>query len=59
MLLNDDKVRASTGDVVIQRGMNRACSNRGTETCIVAFVLIDTVSRWDATDGYRGGVPDR
>jgi len=41
MLLDDSEVRLKAGDVVVQRGTNHAWANRGTETCRIAFVLID------------------
>lgn len=45
MLLDDSDVHLKTGDVVVQRGTNHAWSNRGTETCRIAFVLVDAVAR--------------
>lgn len=47
------------GDVVIQRGNNHAWSNRGTEPCVIAFVLIDGVTQRDAPDGEQTGIPKR
>jgi mannose-6-phosphate isomerase-like protein (cupin superfamily) len=47
------------GDVVIQRGNNHAWSNRGTEPCIIAFVLIDGVTRRDAPEADQKGIPRR
>ena len=47
------------GDVVIQRGNNHAWSNRGTEPCIIAFVLIDGVTRRDAPEADQKGIPCR
>jgi len=41
MLMDDSEVHLKAGDVLIQRGTNHAWSNRGTETCIIAFVLVD------------------
>jgi len=43
MLMDDEKddVHLKAGDVLIQRATNHAWSNRGTETCVVAFILID------------------
>lgn len=41
MLLDEDDVEVSAGDVVIQRGTNHASSNRTDEPCLVAFVLAD------------------
>ena len=59
MLLDDDEVHLSAGDVVVQRGTNHAWSNRGTESCIIAFVLVDAVTCRDAEDGSKRGIPDR
>lgn len=47
MLLDDSEVHLRAGDVVVQRGTNHAWSNRGTETCIIAFVLVDAVAHLD------------
>jgi hypothetical protein len=33
------------GDCLIQRETNHAWSNRGTERCLVAFVLVDATPR--------------
>jgi mannose-6-phosphate isomerase-like protein (cupin superfamily) len=41
MLLDDEDVELSVGDVVIQNGTNHAWANRGTTPCLIAFVLID------------------
>jgi len=41
MLLDDEDVELSAGDVVIQNGTNHAWSNRGQAPCLIAFVLID------------------
>lgn len=41
MLLDDDDIEVSAGTVVIQRGTNHAWSNRGSEPCRIAFVLVD------------------
>jgi mannose-6-phosphate isomerase-like protein (cupin superfamily) len=41
MLLDDEDVELSAGDVVIQNGTNHAWSNRGPAPCLVAFVLVD------------------
>jgi hypothetical protein len=41
MLLDDEDVELSVGDVVIQNGTNHAWSNRATTPCLIAFVLID------------------
>jgi len=42
MQLDEGEVHLRTGDVVIQRGTNHNWVNRGTQACIVAFVLIAT-----------------
>jgi mannose-6-phosphate isomerase-like protein (cupin superfamily) len=41
MLLDDEDVELTTGDVVIQNGTNHAWANRGATPCLIAFVLID------------------
>ena len=41
MLVDEDEVHLTAGDVVIQRGTNHAWANRGNEPCRIAFVLID------------------
>ena len=41
MLLDDSEVHLEAGEVVVQQGTNHAWLNRGTETCRIAFVLID------------------
>jgi hypothetical protein len=41
MLLDDEDVELSAGDVVIQTGTNHAWANRGHAPCLMAFVLID------------------
>ena len=41
MLLDDEDVELSAGDVVIQNGTNHAWANRGQAPCLVAFVLVD------------------
>jgi hypothetical protein len=41
MLLDDTELHLKTGDVIVQQGTNHAWVNRGTETCRIAFVLID------------------
>ena len=37
----EDDLLLKAGDVLIQRGNNHAWSNRGTEPCQIAFILID------------------
>lgn len=41
MLVDEDEVHLKAGDVIVQRGTNHAWANRGTESCTIAFVLID------------------
>ena len=41
MLLDDEDVELSAGDVVIQNATNHAWANRGQAPCLIAFVLID------------------
>ena len=41
MLLDDSEIHLKAGDVVVQQGTNHAWVNRGTESCRIAFVLID------------------
>lgn len=45
MMLDDEDVLLKAGDVVVQRGTNHAWSNRGKETCQIAFVLVDAVEK--------------
>jgi hypothetical protein len=42
MLLDDSEIHLKAGDVLIQQGTNHAWVNRGSETCRIAFVLIDS-----------------
>lgn len=41
MLLDESEVHLRAGDVLVQQGTNHAWVNRGTQTCRMAFVLID------------------
>ena len=41
MLLDEEDVELSAGDVVVQNGTNHAWANRGHAPCLMAFVLID------------------
>jgi mannose-6-phosphate isomerase-like protein (cupin superfamily) len=50
MLLDDSDVHLKAGDVVVQRGTNHAWSNRGKETCLIAFVLVDAVRNIDGNE---------
>lgn len=43
MLLDDSQVHLTAGDVLVQQGTNHAWVNNGTETCRIAFILIDAV----------------
>lgn len=52
----EEDVLLKAGDVVIQRGTNHAWANRGTEPCVIAFVLVDGVTTRDA--GTKG-IPAR
>ena len=45
MLLDDEDVELSAGDVVIQNGTSHAWANRGQAPCLMAFVLIDAGRR--------------
>jgi mannose-6-phosphate isomerase-like protein (cupin superfamily) len=40
-LMDEGEVLLKAGDVLIQRGTNHAWSNRTSEPCCIAFVLID------------------
>lgn len=42
MEMEDGEVHLTPGDVVVQRGTLHNWSNRGTEPCIMAYVLIAT-----------------
>jgi quercetin dioxygenase-like cupin family protein len=41
MELDDSSVHLKAGDVLVQRGTIHNWVNRGTEPCVIAFVLID------------------
>ena len=41
MMMDEEDYLLKTGDVVVQQGTNHAWSNRGTEPCVMLFVLID------------------
>ena len=43
MMMDEDEFKLTAGDVVIQQGTNHAWSNRGTEPCLIMFVLNDAV----------------
>lgn len=41
MMMDDEDYLLKAGDTVIQQGTNHAWSNRGTEPCLIMFVLVD------------------
>ena len=41
MTMDDTEIHLSAGDVLVQRGTIHNWENRGTEPCVIAFVLID------------------
>lgn len=41
MLMDEEEYLLKAGDVVVQQGTNHAWSNRGSEPCQIAFILID------------------
>ena len=41
MMMDEDEVLLKAGDTVVQQGTNHAWSNRGTEPCQIAFILVD------------------
>ncbi|MGZ0188545.1 MAG: cupin domain-containing protein [Alphaproteobacteria bacterium] len=43
MMMDDEEYLLKAGDTVVQQGTNHAWSNRGTEPCQIAFILIDAV----------------
>lgn len=43
LLLDDTEVHLQAGDTVVQQGTNHAWVNRSSQTCRVAFVLIDAM----------------
>ena len=43
MMMDEDEILLKAGDTVVQQGTNHAWSNRGTEPCLIAFILIDAV----------------
>ena len=61
MLMDDeqDDVHLKAGDVVVQRGTNHAWSNRFSAPCVIAFVLVDGVTRSGPPEGGRKGIPTR
>ena len=53
----EDDLLLKAGDVLIQRGNNHAWSNRGTEPCVIAFILVDGVTQRDASEENLKGIP--
>ena len=41
MMMDEEEFLLKTGDTVVQQGTNHAWSNRGTEPCLIAFILVD------------------
>ena len=41
MMMDEDEYLLKAGDTVVQQGTNHAWSNRGTEPCQIAFILVD------------------
>ena len=41
MELDDSVIHLKAGDVLVQRGTIHNWVNRGTEACVIAFILID------------------
>ena len=58
MVMDDqeDDLLLKAGETLIQRGDDHAWSNRGTEPCVVDFVLIDGVSQRDAPEDQKKGI---
>ncbi|GAB3573262.1 cupin domain-containing protein [Amycolatopsis endophytica] len=46
-LLDETEVKMGPGDTLIQRGTVHGWSNRSTEDCLVAFVLVDAATSGD------------
>lgn len=44
LLLDEDDVALSAGDIVIQRGTNHAWENRGDEPCLMAVMVVDAMA---------------
>lgn len=43
MMMDEEEYLLKAGDTVVQQGTNHAWSNRGTEPCLIAFILVDAV----------------
>jgi quercetin dioxygenase-like cupin family protein len=50
MMLDEEDYLLKAGDTFVQRGTNHAWSNRGTETCQIAFVLVDGIAKQGETE---------
>jgi len=61
MMMDDESedLLLKAGDMLVQRGNNHAWANRGTEPCVIAFVLIDGVTQTDAPAEHSKGIPQR
>lgn len=46
MELDDSAIHVKAGDVLIQQGTNHAWVNKGTEPCVIAFILIGANAPW-------------
>ena len=62
MLLDNEDVHLKAGDAVVQRVTNHVWSNRGSKTCINAFVLVDAVTSrtaepWQNKEAPRKTLP--
>lgn len=53
MEMDDSVIHLRAGDVLVQQGTNHAWINRSTETCRIAFVLIDAAAppQWGGATG--------
>jgi len=43
MMMDEEEFLLKSGDIVVQQGTNHAWSNRGTEPCLIAFILVDAI----------------
>jgi mannose-6-phosphate isomerase-like protein (cupin superfamily) len=41
MIMDEDEILLKAGDTVVQQGTHHAWSNRGSEPCQIAFILVD------------------
>ncbi len=41
LMMDEEELLLKAGDTVVQQGTNHAWSNRGTEPCLIAFILTD------------------